>query len=167
MFGIEDTQTLSFEITYDKVAPESWHKGLKSIERGKFLSGSLKSETMFGSDKHVLALVGEEFGMFVFHDKILLMAHAMSRGSDLPTPREKPLSKDMLRNMSADFNMVVGTVLGTLGVSVDATAFKIEIVLKKDKAAYADRSGKNHQQRHTVQPEIRQARVGGHRIRHE
>lgn len=139
MFEIEDTQTLSFEITY-KGAPEAWREGLKSIERGKFLSGSVKSEIMLGSDKPVLSLMGDEFGMFVFHDRILLMAHAIEQGTDSPTPREKPLSKDLLRNMSADFNMVVGTVLGTLGISIDSTTFKIAIDLKKDKAVYADRS---------------------------
>lgn len=139
MFKIEDTQTLGFEITYDEVTPESW-RGLKSIERGKFLSGSIKSDMMFGSDAAMLTLSGDEFGIFVFQDRIMLMAHTMRQGSDLPVPRKKPLSKDILRNMSADFNMVVGIVLGALQVSVDETTFEIKIGLQKDKAVYGDRT---------------------------
>lgn len=140
MFKIGDTQSLSFEVTYDKVAPESWRGGLKSIERGKFLSGSVKSESVVDSYKHTLVIVGDEFGMFVSHDRILLTAHPVGQGPDLPVPREKPLSEGMLRTMNADFNMVVGTVLGAMGTSIDATEFKIGIYLKNDKAVHADRS---------------------------
>ena len=140
MFKIEDVQQLSFEVTYDKVSSESWRNGLKSIERGKFLSGNIKAESMFDSGEHVLVLGGDEFGMVVFYDRIMLLAHDVERGSDIPIPRKKPLSKDILRNMSADFNMVVGAVLSAMGTSIDATEFKIEIRLKKDKVVYADRS---------------------------
>ena len=127
MFKIRDARNLSFEVTYDKVDPESWRGGLKSIERGKFLSGSVKSESVIDFDKHMLVIVGDEFGMFASHDRILLAAHPVGQKPDLSMPREKPLSEDMLRNMSADFNMVVGTVLGATGTSIDATEFKIEI----------------------------------------
>ena len=93
----------------------------------KFLSGSVKSESVIDSDKHMLVIMGDEFRMFAIHDRILLAAHPVGQKPDLSMPREKPLSKDMLRNMSADFNMVVGTVLGATGTSIDATEFKIEI----------------------------------------
>lgn len=140
MFEIGDVQTLSFEITYEKSSPAAWREGLKSIERGRFLSGNVVSEAVVDKDEPALMLLGAEFGILVFHDRILMIANPLVELLRIPAPRQTPLSKDALQNMSTDFNMVVGIVLGTLGINIDATAFKIEIELKKSKTAYADRS---------------------------
>lgn len=140
MFEIDDVDILQFEITYGNTTPTAWHKGLKSIERCRFLSGNVMSEIVLGKDTPALMLTGDEFGIFVFYDRIQIVLHSVNKQSGAPTPRKKPLSRSTLRSMTADFNMVVGIVLGTLGVDIGNTTFKIDIELKKDKTAYQDRS---------------------------
>ena len=140
MFEIGDVQTLHFEITHGSATPAAWYEGLKSIERCRFLSGNVISEVVLGKDAPALMLAGDGFGIFVFHDRIRVMAHSVNERSDFHVPRKRPLSQDTLRNISTDFNMVTGTVLGILGVSIGDTTFKIEIELKKNKTVYRDRS---------------------------
>ena len=144
MFVINDIQTLSFQIEHDKTAPKTWHDRLKTIERGKFLSGNVAAEFQTSkNDTTILALTGKKFGLFITHNQIQMIItpthNLSSRGRDGSSIRQhEPLSLDVLQDISTDFNMVVGTVLGTLGVDVDSTMFEIAIELEKYKVVYQD-----------------------------
>ena len=139
MYEVGDVRVLSFEITYE-AASESWYEKIKSIERGRFLSGSVTSELTFDKGRPMLVLAGEGFGILVSDGSILMTCRSISERLDPDTPLKEPLSQAVLKNLSTDFNMAAGIVLGALGVPASDTSFKIEIGLRKEKVAYQDRS---------------------------
>ena len=145
-FEIADIESFRVYVFFDKIELETLHSKLKSIERGRFISGRIKSDSFiqFVEEKiPSLQLTGNGFRIEVYSNSITLeVASEPMKGMFRMSPPhaydppEKLFAKDNFQKLNVDFNAVVGQVLGTLGLDYAATKFMVKIDLRKNGADY-------------------------------
>lgn len=128
-------------ISFDGVKLETLRDRLKSIERGRFMSGTVTSDTILQFvDKHVptLRLTGKGFEISVYRDSItLIVAPTQVRNvpevpiSETSISHEELFAESNLQKINVDFNAIVGHILGMLGINYDATKITIHLNLEK------------------------------------
>ena len=145
-FKIQDITMFAINIFFDKVKLETLHNKLKSIERGQFISGLIRSDNFI---EHMeeripsLQLLGNGFRINVHPNSIMLIITSRpledvftALPSDLMVSPEQLFVKDNFQKLSVDFNAVVGQILGILGLDYAATKFMVRIELRKNDADY-------------------------------
>ena len=144
-FGSKDIKSLDFEVRFEKIALDTLHNKLEAIERGKFLSGSITSDSFikFLEDNiPSLELTGDGFNIGVYPHSIRLSMPDVRRNnritqvSDMISDPEKIFSSEELQKISVDFNSIVSFVLAKLGIEYKSTTFMVRINLRKNKVDY-------------------------------
>ena len=145
-FEITDIESFEVYVSFDKIDLKTLYNKLKSIERGRFISGKIKSDNFFQYVEEtlpLLQLMGDGFQIQVYSKLIILAVASRPTESMLRMlPRythvspEKLFAKENFQKLNIDFNAMVSQVLGILDLDYPATKFTVKIDLKKKGGDY-------------------------------
>lgn len=144
-FEITDIEYLNVNVYFDPIEFETIYDKLKSIERGFFISSTIKHDTFAQLMKKYIPLLqlgGDGFQIAIFNNAVKLtitsgrIYDVIDMSNKISVPPQKLFAKDNLQKLNVDFNAVVSHVLGILHLDYNATKLEVKIELNKNGADY-------------------------------